>query len=86
MSTADIIKHLKRNPHVDKIAQELTQHVAEEQRMREAFWAQADEDTLAEWIAGKVVLHSPVKGRHFQVSNNLVFEVNRLSVLSTVDM
>jgi Uma2 family endonuclease len=72
MTTADIIRHLKRNPHLDKIARELSQHMANEQRAREAFWASADEDTRMEWIAGKAVLHSPVKGRHFVVAINLL--------------
>ena len=53
----------------------MQQHLAQEQREREAFWASADEDTRAEWIAGKVVLHSPVKGRHFVVSINLLGEL-----------
>ena len=73
MSTTDIIQALKRNRHVDKITAALQEHLAAEQKAREAFWAEAHEDTLAEWIAGRAVLHSPVKGKHFIVSSNLTF-------------
>lgn len=72
MSTADIIRRLKHNRHLDKIAAEIQRHLAEEQQARQAFWSEAHEDTRAEWIMGRAVLHSPVKGRHFKVFINLM--------------
>ena len=75
MSVSEIVRKLKRNPRLDKIAAEIQAHLAQEQREREAFWENADEDTRAEWIMGQAQLHSPVKGRHFLVGSNLIFEL-----------
>ena len=88
MSTAEIIRKHKQSKHLDKIATELQRHLALEQAARQAFWAEAHEDTRAEWIMGRAVLHSPVKGRHFITLINLMgimiphVQANRLGQLT----
>ncbi len=68
MSTTHALAELERSPEFfDHIA--YLQRVAEEeQRRREQFYNDLDEDTKAEFINGKVVMHSPVKRRHLKAT------------------
>ena len=72
MSTAHALAELERSPELfDHIAH--LQRVAEdEQRRREQFYEEMNEDTKAEFINGQVVLHSPVELGHLRASYGIV--------------
>ncbi|WP_215240478.1 Uma2 family endonuclease [Dyadobacter helix] len=44
----------------------------EEQIKRHTFWATVDENRKAEFILGEIVYHSPVYGRHWMASSNIL--------------
>lgn len=87
MSTAHALAELERSPELfDHIAH--LQRVAEdEQRRREQFYHDLDEDTKAEFINGKIVTHSPARFEHLEAVfsiANLLGNFARRNRLGTV--
>ncbi len=67
MSTAEVLKELEDSPEfLDHLAH-LNQVAENERRRREQFVNDLDEDTKAEFINGRVVVHSPVRLVHLKV-------------------
>ena len=60
-------------PDAAQQAQEILRVLAEEKEKRRAFREWLDEDKKAEFVQGEVILHSPVKGRHWAANGNLTF-------------
>ena len=74
MSTAHALAELERSPELFDHIAHLQRVAEEEQRRREQFYNDLDEDTKAEFINGKVILHSPVKRGHLRAN----FYITRL--------
>ena len=55
-----------------KILDELQEAWNDEQRRRHEFWAEVDEGLKAEFILGEIVYHSPIYGRHWMCSTQLI--------------
>ncbi len=55
-----------------QILDELQEAWNDEQRRRHEFWAEVDENTKAEFILGEIIYHSPIYGRHWKCSTQLV--------------
>ena len=69
MST--MVEQIMKSPNAVKQFKALQDAIAEETRHRHAFYDWIDEDTKAEFINGQIVMHSPVKSRHLNASNQL---------------
>ncbi len=69
------IAEILKVPNLREVLDELEQTWADEQRRRHTFWADVDETRKAEFIMGEIVYHSPVYGRHWMASTNLLTEL-----------
>lgn len=58
-----------------QLLDELQEAWNDEQRQRHEFWAEVDESRKAEFILGEIVYHSPIYGRHWMCSTNLLTEL-----------
>ena len=63
----EILKSAKSHQHLETIQQAL----ADEAKRRQDFYNWIDETAKAEFIQGKIVIHSPVKDEHWKVSDLL---------------
>lgn len=68
----DLIEPIRRSPRLPEIIKELEAYWQAEQKKRYAFWAEHDENLKAEFIEGEIIYHSPVYGRHWKVSTNVL--------------
>jgi Uma2 family endonuclease len=68
----DLLKPLLASPELPQLIAALHAEWQEEQRRRHAFWKDVDEGRKAEFIQGEIIYYSPVYGRHWMVSTNLV--------------
>ncbi|WP_421825784.1 Uma2 family endonuclease [Larkinella sp.] len=59
-------------PNLRELLDELENAWQEEQRRRHQFWAEVDEGKKAEFILGEIIYHSPVYGRHWMASTNIL--------------
>ncbi|RRB06369.1 hypothetical protein [Larkinella rosea] len=66
------IDDLLKAPNLREWLDELENSWQEEQRRRHQFWADVDESQKVEFILGEIVHHSPVYGRHWMASTNLL--------------
>lgn len=55
-----------------QILDELLEAWNDEQRRRHEFWADIDESVKAEFILGEIIYHSPIYGRHWMCSTQLI--------------
>lgn len=67
-----LLEPLLQLPELGNLLAELQQTWDAEQEKRHLFWTTAEKDVKAEFIAGEIVYHSPVYGRHWNVSTNLL--------------
>ncbi len=63
------VEKILRQPNATLVAQELVNAIEAEHARRLAFYAWIDEHTKAEFINGQIVIHSPVKRRHWKVTD-----------------
>lgn len=68
----DALEKLMGSPRLALYAKRIERVLASEADARRAFYAQVTEGDKAEFINGEVLIHSPVKLRHNQVSINLL--------------
>jgi len=69
----EIINDAANSPKAYLILNSLKSMLEEEQKKRQQFYKTVKEDQKAEFINGEVVLHSPVKVRHNDISFNLAY-------------
>ena len=62
------IAELERSPDLLDHLAHFEKLIRDEQRRREQFYHDLDEDTKAEFINGQVVMHSPVRRPHLRAS------------------
>jgi len=62
---------LMERPDAKLIVDEVNQMLEAERRLRQHFYETVREDEKAEFINGEIIVHSPVKKRHDNVSGNL---------------
>ncbi|MDX2247979.1 MAG: Uma2 family endonuclease [Bacteroidia bacterium] len=70
--TQEWIKTIMASPEMPRLLETLQAEWEAEQAHRHAFWAEVDENRKAEFILGEIVYHSPVYGRHWMVSTNII--------------
>jgi Uma2 family endonuclease len=66
------IDEILQAPNLRELIDELEAAWADEQKRRHEFWADIDENIKAEFIKGEVIYHSPIYGRHWMASSNLL--------------
>jgi len=79
-----ITKKLLKRPDLELIRQEIDKFLDDEKLKRQKFYNQINEKDKAEFINGKIILHSPEKKRHLDASFNLgsliKLHINRYSL------
>ncbi|NJO01285.1 MAG: hypothetical protein HC880_05950 [Bacteroidia bacterium] len=68
----ELLDPIRRSSQFPQLLQALQNYWEDEQRHRHEFWASHDEQVKAEFIDGEIIYHSPVYGRHWMASSNLV--------------
>ena len=71
MSVQEIIETLLHHPDMVMIVEQLNEAVAKEREKRQEFYNLIHEDIKAEFIFGEVIVHSPVKRKHWKIVNKL---------------
>jgi Uma2 family endonuclease len=72
MSTSSLLAQILEQPDAPQLAEQLQQVLQEERKRREAFYNEITEQQKAEFINGEVIIHSPVKRLHNEISVNLI--------------
>ncbi|MDZ7934120.1 MAG: Uma2 family endonuclease [Emticicia sp.] len=67
-----VVEDILQMPNLRKLIDELEAAWADEQKRRHEFWAEIDENIKAEFILGEIIYHSPIYGRHWMASSNLL--------------
>ena len=70
------VRNVMESHNPVEVIKQVNALLAQENELREQFYNMVHEDMKAEFIAGEIVFHSPVRARHWLVSDNLVFEIN----------
>ncbi len=65
------LEQLMKAPNLPQLIEQAQRALREEARKRQEFYAWLKEDVKAEFINGQVVMHSPVKERHWTTVGNI---------------
>jgi Uma2 family endonuclease len=83
------VEKILRQPNAAIIAQELANSIEAEHARRLEFYAWIDEHTKAEFINGQIVIHSPVKRKHWRITDlfssllSVYVRIKQLGVVGT---
>jgi Uma2 family endonuclease len=66
-----LLEPILESPRLPELVDELQLRLAEERARRQKFYEEITADAKAEFINGKVIMHSPAKVRHLKVRDNL---------------
>ncbi len=66
---------LLKTPDLRGLLDDLEKVWREEQILRHTFWADVDENLKAEFILGEIIYHSPIYGRHWMASTNILTQL-----------
>ncbi|WP_149242025.1 Uma2 family endonuclease [Dyadobacter sp. 32] len=66
---------LLKTPDLRGLLDDLEKVWREEQILRHTFWAEVDENLKAEFILGEIIYHSPIHGRHWMASSNILTQL-----------
>jgi Uma2 family endonuclease len=70
------LKNLLEAPNLPQLVEEAQAVLLEEKRQREQFYRDIDETVKAEFINGKIIMHSPVKRMHNNARKRLLILLN----------
>lgn len=69
MTQLDILlEPLRHSPQLPEVVEELGRHLAAERERRQRFYEEMTPEQKIEFIGGDVVLHSPARSRHLDVT------------------
>ncbi len=71
VSTDSIVERLIRSPRLPQVMRQFQSILQAEQQKRQRFYDEISETEKAEFINGEIIVHSPVKLRHSNASDNL---------------
>jgi Uma2 family endonuclease len=71
MTSFNAVQTILKSPDAPQQVAALQQALADEAKRRQAFYEWIDENTKAEFINGQVIIHSPVRKEHWEVSDLL---------------
>lgn len=64
-----LVEKILRQPNAPLLYQELSAAINSEHARRLSFYEWIDENTKAEFINGKIIIHSPVKRKHWKITD-----------------
>ncbi len=67
----DVLEPILNEPNLRQLINELEDHWASEQRLREKFYEKIQPGDKWEFINGKTIMHSPAKDKHTDARENL---------------
>jgi len=67
----DVLEPILNEPNLRQLINELEDHWASEQRLREEFYEKIQPGDKWEFINGKTIMHSPAKDKHTDARENL---------------
>jgi Uma2 family endonuclease len=67
-----ILEELKKSPQLPRYAHEIQRLLEEERKRRDRFYDELSEERPMEFINGEVIVHSPVRLKHNQATQNLL--------------
>ena len=73
-----LIEPIRHSPRLPEVVTALSRQMEEEQRMRERFYRDMTPEQKIEFIDGEVVLHSPARNRHLDVTKTVRLTFRRL--------
>lgn len=85
----DLVERIMRQTTAPLLVEQLKERIAEEHTRRLSFYAWVDEQTKAEFINGEVVVHSPVRRKHWKITDllssllSIYVRLNKLGVIGT---
>ncbi len=85
----DLVERIMRQTTAPLLVEQLKERIAEEHTRRLSFYAWIDEQTKAEFINGEVVVHSPVRRKHWKITDllssllSIYVRLNKLGVIGT---
>ncbi len=71
MTTATAIRQILKSPRAGQHLDAMARALADEIQKRKAFYEWIDENTKAEFIGGKIIVHSPVSDEHWKTTDLL---------------
>jgi Uma2 family endonuclease len=71
----DLFQKLIESPDAVLVMNRFQEYLKTESQKRKEFYDLVHEDMKAEFINGEIVLHSPVRMKHWLVSSNIAFEL-----------
>ncbi len=85
----NLVERIMQQPDVPLLIQQLNERIGEEHARRLSFYEWMDEHTKAEFINGEVVVHSPVRRKHWKITDllssllSIYVPINKLGVIGT---
>lgn len=85
----ELVERIMRQTTAPLLVEQLKERIAEEHARRLSFYAWIDEQTKAEFINGEVVVHSPVRRKHWKITDllssllSIYVRLNKLGVIGT---
>ena len=71
-----LLEPLRHSPHIVEVADRLQKLIREEGQRRAKFYEEMTPDQKIEFIDGEVILHSPAKNKHLDVTTNVLTLLN----------
>ena len=71
MTTATAIRQILKSPRAGQHLEAMKHALDDETQKRKAFYEWIDENTKAEFIGGKIIVHSPVSDEHWKTTDLL---------------
>lgn len=85
----ELVERIMRQTTAPLLVEQLNERIAEEHARRLSFYEWIDEQTKAEFINGEVVVHSPVRRKHWEITDlfssllSIYVRINKLGVVGT---
>lgn len=85
----ELVERIMRQTTAPLLVEQLNERIAEEHARRLSFYEWIDEQTKAEFINGEVVVHSPVRRKHWKIKDlfssllSIYVRINKLGVVGT---
>jgi len=80
----DLIEPLRHSPLLPQIVERLSEQIAAERQRRNTFYAEMTPDQKVEFIDGEIVLHSPARNRHLDVTLRIAKLLDTFTKLSGI--
>ncbi|MBK1834873.1 Uma2 family endonuclease [Roseibacillus ishigakijimensis] len=67
----ELLEPLRHSPELPQVVDALQRQLAEERQRRQEFYQEMTPEEKTEFIDGEVVLHSPAKNKHLEITGNI---------------